>query len=267
MENKHMTKGTSLETKKSAAVEVFDPTAILAEHSGNDCIKAENCAIPFLQIASSISAVCKKSSDKFIEGITPGQIYNTVTKEFYDSLIVIPCQVKETMQAWTDEPSGKPMGDYSKTDEYVTNAKWVDGNNGSKKLKAVDGNILVETYTFLVMYIAPDGTVGHALLPMSKTKLSVAKQWNTKIKTLMIDTPKGKVNPAMYTTMYKLSTVEKSNAYGDWFIYSVNFDKLIDNKDLFESAVALSGAEVDIKAGGSEDDNVGAAVVDVESVV
>jgi hypothetical protein len=99
---------------------------------------------------------------------------------------------------------------------------------------------------------------------MSKTKLAVAKQWNTLIKALIIETPSGrKVNPAMYMTRYNLTTIPKSNAKGDWHVYGIEYAGLVDDKDILNASIALAGADVNIQS----EDAVIASVSDVEEVV
>ena len=250
-------KKKELQPVDKAIAAVFDPTLMLSEVNGNEDIQAEHCAIPFLQIAHGLSEVVKKGKPSYIEGLEPGQIYNTVTKEFFNELTVIPCKIKKSFVAWTDEPKGKPQGEYTEHDNYYQNAKWVENGKGGNVLKAEDGNVLVETYTYLVIYIDPNGKIAQAILPMSKTRLAVAKQWNTKMKSLLIENAEGKkVNPPKCMTMYTLSTIEKSNQHGDWHIYSVDFKGLVDNKDLFEAAQALSGADINFTSEETVEDAV-----------
>lgn len=241
--------------RPQAEAAVFDPTAILAEEAGNNDIRAEYCAIPYLAIAESQSDVLKPVNEKYIEGLRPGQIYNTVTKEHFDDITVIPCQIKHSFVKWPPTPRGNPMGEFAPNSEEVQNGRWVNNAQGRKQFQAEDGNLLIETYTYIVVYITPDGQIGQAILPMAKTRLATAKQWNTQMKTLMaLDANNNRVNPAKYMTRYKLGTVTKSGNGNEWFVYTINYIGLVDNPQVFEAAKMLADVVINTSEVGTSEE-------------
>ena len=58
---------------------------------GFENVGAQEMAIPFLKIASSQTPEVKKSNAKFVEGLEQGHVFNSVTKEFYGDILVVPC--------------------------------------------------------------------------------------------------------------------------------------------------------------------------------
>ena len=57
-------------------------------------ITQEDLALPFLKILGQLSPEVNKRDGKYVEGATPGMIYNTVTGDLFDGekgIQVIPC--------------------------------------------------------------------------------------------------------------------------------------------------------------------------------
>ena len=64
---------------------------------GFENVGAQEMAIPFLKIASSQTPEVKKSNAKFVEGLEQGHVFNSVTKEFYGDILVVPCAFRKYM--------------------------------------------------------------------------------------------------------------------------------------------------------------------------
>ena len=91
--------------KNEISTEVID----FSSHAGVgfENVNAGEMAIPFLKIASSQTPEVKKSNAKYVEGLEQGNIFNSVNKDFYSSISVIPCAFRVRCVEWS------PLGEGS----------------------------------------------------------------------------------------------------------------------------------------------------------
>jgi hypothetical protein len=73
---------------------------------------------------------------------------------------------------------------------------------------------------------------------MKSSQLKVSKRWKTQIAMQKIRHPKtdALLTPAVYATMWKLTTVEESNDQGTWYNWSVVKEGLVQTKEVLEQA-------------------------------
>ena len=98
--------------------------------------------VPFLKIAQSLSPEVKKQKPEYIEGLEPGQFFNTLTKKNYGSTIrLIPLRQKEI---WLEfEPNQGPFrGTHAPGSIPTAGDIYEDG------LKTLKGNNLIDTMVF-----------------------------------------------------------------------------------------------------------------------
>ena len=77
-----------------------------------------------------------------------------------------------------------------------------------------------------------------AIVDMKSSQLKVSKRWKTQIAMQKIRHPKtdALLTPAVYATMWKLTTVEESNDQGTWYNWSVVKEGLVQTKEVLEQA-------------------------------
>ena len=80
--------------KKSSAGALAVSNLEADANMGMGNITQEDLALPFLKILGQLSSEVNKRDGKYVEGATPGMIYNTVTGDLFDGekgIQVIPC--------------------------------------------------------------------------------------------------------------------------------------------------------------------------------
>jgi hypothetical protein len=79
------------------------------------------------------------------------------------------------------------------------------------------------------------------VIDMKSTQLKVSRRWKTQIAMQKVKHPStgAMVTPAVFATMWKLTTTEESNDQGSWNNYLVEKVGLVDNRDLLLEAKAF----------------------------
>ena len=69
----------------------------------------------------------------------------------------------------------------------------------------------------------------------------MSRRWKTQIAMQKVKHPKTEqmVTPAVYATMWNLSTIEESNDQGTWGNYTVSKVDLVNSRDLLQEAKAF----------------------------
>lgn len=240
---------TALATQSSAALATFDAGDLMSDMLSD--LTPQDIALPYLSIASAQSDIVTPGKDKYNKDVRPGFVYNTVTNKGWEEILIIPCKPKKRMQEWTPETKGTPVGEHEMDSDIVRNAAVVvEEKNGKQVRKIVTptGNVLQETITYPVVYITPYGKVSQALLPFSKTRLSVAKALAFMI-----------MEAGSTVMTYKLGTTIKTKDGNSWYVHKIEAseplspDKYPAACDMWKKLAELSKANL-VKAMDIESD-------------
>lgn len=161
---------------------------------------AEDFAIPFLYILQSGSPQVKKSAGEYVEGAEEGNIYNTVSKELYENVMVLAAHYERVFIEWVPrEKGGGFVARYKEEPEYEVNEKgdWVLPN----------GNHLKDTRQWYVLVINPDGSSEPATIGMSGSNIKTSKRMMTTYRLQHTKKP------------FILNTVPRENEKGSWFAW------------------------------------------------
>lgn len=215
---------TAVAEKKEAAL-----PAVLMENleqhagAGMDMISTDNMQIPFVRVAQQMSKQLNKQEPVFIKGMTAGDIYNTVTGEFWDSesgVIVIPCGFTVKYLEFLpkgDGGQGGYVGELQATDPDIR----ATSREGSTEILP-NGNELIRSAQHLVMIVDPEtGATQTAIMDFKKTGMKVSKRWNTMMKMVQYPGKNGMFSPPMWATVWKMTTAQESNNQGSWFNFQV----------------------------------------------
>ena len=76
---------------------------------------------------------------------------------------------------------------------------------------------------------------------MKSSQLKVSRRWKTQIAMQKVKHPKSgqMVTPAVYATVWRISTTEESNDQGTWGNYQVAKEGLVSSRDLLMEAKAF----------------------------
>jgi hypothetical protein len=213
----------------------------------DDYSRAE-VSIPFLGILQPLSPQLNPSMPTFIEGSKVGQIFNSVTKELYDTVDVVVAYAKRSFIEWVPRSAGGGFrGEYGpeKEPEYdklltAARAKRAAANekeNGRAILP--NNNELVDTRSFFVLRLVEEGGLAQpAVVSMSSTQTKVARDW---LQMMNMYQPIG-LPPKRYPLfagVYRLSTRQRQNAAGFWYVFNPARLGFNNNPDLVSQALAF----------------------------
>lgn len=196
--------------------------------------------IPFVRILQAMSPQLSKKKPEYIEGASQGDLFNTVTGQYWDGeegVIVIPCyQTTKYLEFVPRDQGGGFMGEIPANDPVLTRTS----REGSKEILP-NGNELVKSDQHYCLVVEDDGSFQPAVIDMKSSQLKVSRRWKTQIAMQKVKHPKNgaMVTPAVYATMWRLSTTEESNDQGTWGNYSVAKVDLVSNRDLLMEAKAF----------------------------
>jgi len=249
--------------KKEHAVAVATFFEEDAQQGGFDNMNQEDFALPFLRLLTNTSPEVGE-----VEGAMPGMIYNTVTGQLYDGkkgITVIPCAYIRQYIEWAPRGSGSgaPITIYPATSDILSRTHREPGDN---KDYLDNGNYIENTANHYVMIVGEDDVPEPALITMKSTQLKISRRWKTQIALQRIKNPKNgqMVTPAVYATMWKLTTTEESNDQGSWNNYAVEKVGLVNDRSLLLEAKAFRESVMagDVKAAPEESIGGGAHAED-----
>ena len=196
--------------------------------------------IPFVRILQALSPQLNKKKPEFIEGASSSDMYNTVTGQYWDGeegLVVVPCyQTTKYLEFVPRDQGGGYKGEIPVNDPILQRTS----REGSKEILP-HGNELVKSDHHYCLVVDADGGFQPAVIDMKSSQLKVSRRWKTQIAMQKIKHPKtgAMVTPAVYATMWRLSTTEESNDQGTWGNYQIAKESLVTDRDLLLEAKAF----------------------------
>ena len=230
---------TAVATKANTDVSTEVMEDIFATAGDGSYYDPSEMQIPFIRVLQALSPQLNKNKPEFIKGASNGDIYNTVTAEYWaggDGITVIPVyQETKYLEFVPRTQGGGYKGERHPSDPDLQSTH----REGSKELLPY-GNELVKSDQHFCLILADDGSYQPAIIDMKATALKVSRRWKTQIAMQKVKSPKGQmITPALYATMWKLAAVEESNDQGSWYNWSVEKVGLVQSSELFREAKAL----------------------------
>lgn len=231
-----MSKKNELVTSSMFAAAALDQVVDLGDSgAGLDTIDTSSCAMPMFSIVEKLSEVADRDSAKYIDGVKPGDFYNTVTNEIFTTVNFIPVAVKHTFVEWTPETKGVPVAEHSRTSSVVARAIKKEDGNKTVMINPDTSNHLVETITLAVVYEGVDGASSLALIPFSKTRLKRARHLLTEIKGKCVNG----IQVPLYRQIYKLFTEKLTKDSNTWYSYKTDFVGVVNDKAVADELKAI----------------------------
>jgi hypothetical protein len=241
--------------------------AIMETAEVDDYSTAE-LSIPFLGILQPLSPQLNPQKPEYIEGSKVGQMFNSVTKELYDSVDVVVAYHKRSFIEWVPRSQGGGFrGEHGPETEPEFNRLLAEARKkraaaGEKETgRAIlpNNNELVDTRSFYVLCVTEDGGMAQpAVISMASTQTKVARDW---LQMMNMYQPVGL--PArrypLFAAVYRLTTRQRSNAAGFWYVFNATRLRFNNDSSLAQQAMAfrqsiLGGAVVvDREAPAAED--------------
>tara|TARA_R110002020_G_C16045774_1_gene754099 strand:+ start:27 stop:824 length:798 start_codon:yes stop_codon:yes gene_type:complete len=200
---------------------------------GFEEVTTKDLQMPFVRIAQAMSPQVKKNDAAFISGCGQGDIYNTVTNQFWggdDGVVVQPVFFQMKFLEFVPRTEGGGF-----VGELASNSKDVleavrDKATGMELLSS--GNELVRTAQHYVKIVHEDGNLESAVIDMKKTQLKKSRLWNSM---MMMQKHNGNMLPAFANT-YRLKSVEDGNDKGSWFTWSISLENKVESLENFREA-------------------------------
>ena len=213
-------------------------------NAGLTDLTSQDMAIPFFTLLQKMSPQLDT-----VEGAKAGQIFNTVTEEVCDELLVLPCANKREFVEWTPrEQGGGLVAQHSIDSDTVAKARRSDDG----RLISEAGNWLVETAYHFVLAMTKNG-VERGLLTMTSTQLKKNRRWNSLMSGIKLQDDSGKsFTPARYSHFYKLTSVQESNDKGSWYGWVIELEGKVSDAQMYASgkdfASSISAGDVKVSA-------------------
>ena len=223
--------------------------------------------IPFVRVLQALSPQLNKKKPEYIEGASSGDLYNTVTGEYWDGeqgVVVIPCyQTTKYLMFTPREMGGGFLGEVAAGDPMLQRTT----RSGSKEILP-DGSELVKSDQHYCLILNEEElSFQPAVIDMKSTQLKVSRRWKTQIAMQKIKHPKTGVmiTPPLIATMWRLRSTEESNDQGSWSNYSVEKVDTVSNRDLlmeahtFRKSIAdgeVKAAPEPVQSGSNHDDDI-----------
>tara|TARA_R100001460_G_scaffold45894_1_gene83252 strand:- start:92 stop:892 length:801 start_codon:yes stop_codon:yes gene_type:complete len=237
--------------KKETAVSTDVMDDILEFAGEGAAYDSSEMQIPFVRILQAMSPQLKKREAEYIEGSEQGDMFNTVTKQYWtgeEGVTVVPCfQTTKYLEFTPREQGGGFRGEIAATDPVLTKTE----RQGAKEILP-NGNELVKSDQHYCLIVDEDGAFQPVVVDMKSSQLKVSRRWKTQIAMQKVKHPKtGQlVTPPLFGTQWKFTTVEESNDQGTWFNYAIEKIGLLENRELLLEAKSFrdSVAAGEVKA-------------------
>jgi len=240
-------------TNTAVSTEIMDE---ILEYAGEGtAFDSSELQIPFLRVLQQMSPQLNKKKAEYIEGASAGDMYNTVTNQYFDGeegVLIVPAYQTTKYLCFTPrEQGGGFRGEIDRTDPVIQRAT----RQGAREILP-NGDELVKSDQHYCLLVTPDGLYQPVVVDMKSTQLKVSRRWKSMIASQRVPHPKTKapVAPPVFATMWKLTTVEESNDQGTWANYAIENAGLVNSRELLLEAKTFrdSVAAGDVKAAPEE---------------
>lgn len=204
-----------------------------AAGAGLEEVSVTDVQTPYLRIAQALSPQLKKSGSDFIEGLDQGDIFNTVTKQFWkadEGVTVLPVYFQLKYNEWVPRNEG---GGFVR--EHPHDSPDVLALEQSKDSTMQSGNDLVKTATHLVKIMHENGALETVILDMKGSNLKRSRGWNSLMSMQRHD---GVLLPS-YAKTYTVKTSEVTGDQNSWFEYRLALHGDIESLEQFNDADEL----------------------------
>lgn len=200
------------------------PDFLKDQHGGQgfEGMSPDDVILPRLGFCQSMTPQRKKTDPSFIEGLSEGDLFNSVSGEIYGQAVkLIPLAFKKARIFFRplsegggmlcQSPNGIDGGTIAKTCAECPNSKF--SANGDPPVCSLFYNypaILLPFFEVLVV-------------SLKSTALKAGKNWNTRMK-LMGDKP-------MFAGAYDLKLVEQKNSKGTYFGPIISFSRFVTQEE------------------------------------
>lgn len=210
-------------TKKNELFSVADKEALEIMEKDAETYVDETCAddiaMPRLTLLQSSSKQLKKAEAEYIKEAEEGDIFNTLTKEHFESdigILFVPVKRRIVYLHWKDIAAGGGL--IENFNEDPTEFLKIEPNEKGKRRTGIDTEIVKTHETFGYLVNPAKKQFSEVLMSLASTNEKKQRRFNALIRSLA---SKGKTLPE-YAGVYRVTTVPESNDQGSWFTFEFN---------------------------------------------
>lgn len=234
-------------TKATAMPQTQTPAAAIdwgsyAGETGLGNVSQSDLGIPFINIiqpkGAEVDRTHRNYATKKIEGAGAGDIINTVKREVIcqygkGSIEIVPCSYEKTYNEWQPNRGGLVR---VHRDPAILNE--VTGKTEKNESVLRNGNLLIETASFYVLFVQPGEAPMPAVINMSSTGLKQARHWLNLMTGLRVGP--NRVTPPAFSHSYNLTSAIETNAKGSWYGWSITLKEQVQNRDIVNAALGIA---------------------------
>jgi hypothetical protein len=187
--------------------------------AGLEEMKASDMTTPFIRIVQALSPELDESKANYIAGAKKGSLFNTVTREVFEEITVIPCFYQTQFVEWRPRDSGGGFVAVHTDESILDGTKKVDNKDINS-----EGNEIVRTAMYYCLRVinAEEFDFEPVAIPMQKTQLKKARNLNSIVQRNTIRDPKtGKIYvQPLFSQVFKFKSITESNkkgqSYSNW---------------------------------------------------
>lgn len=226
---------TPVKEKSKALTDISD----FEGGEGFENVSASDILLPRISILQAMSDQLKKKHALYIEGASVGDFIDlALNKVLPNPLALVPCFFATVYLQWGPRDSGRGLVMNHGTDPSIMKKTKRDDMNRNA---LPNGDYVVETATYFVLYQTEDGDWTQAFLPLSSTQLKNSRRWMTRLGAEKVARPDGsKFKPHIYYRAWIATPVDESNAKGDWVGWSFEPGEPINDIDPSKELLAVA---------------------------
>lgn len=225
-----------------------EPTGIMASEMGtlfeqdqgrgSEDIGREDTSLAFLRILQSNSPECMEGDPREVPGARPGMFFNTLTKELWDGklrdgvggITAVMCYFRKVYNNWVPRTEGGGFRGTFRSKEEAEATADADGRKRDETQETVD------TGEHYMLVLSASGDWVPVLFPVTSTKHKPSRDWNGRMKMLMLPGKRGPFNPPTYASMWQLTTVSQRNDKGSWHSFEAEQVGFVTQEGLYRYA-------------------------------
>lgn len=214
---------------KRVKAKTQDDWADYDEATGFENTRSEDLGIPFIQIiqkgSPEFDETHKDHAKKKIDGIRPGDIIHSITREVLtkgrQKCFFIPCSAQKLYPEFVDRKTG---GGFVKQHNrgVLNRVKRNDKNRDILQDEPGKGNEIVTThYFFGFVWSEYMQEYSKAVVSMTSTQLKNGRRWLNLMSSQRVNS-----RPLpMFAYRYALNTTIETNTEGSWFGWDIQLDE------------------------------------------
>jgi hypothetical protein len=217
--------------------------------TGFENVKAEDLGVPFLAICQKgnpeFDATHPQHTTKKIDGILPGAVFNTVSREVVylpgqKPILVTPIFWDKYFVEWRPRTTaGGGIVRAHKDPALITTCR----RNEKNQDVLPNGNILVTTaYFYVAVYDDADlSSYQQRVIGMSSTQLKKSRTWLNMAQAIKLKLADGRmITPPLFSHVYAISSQAETNDKGSWFGWKIENPRVINDAALIDELVELN---------------------------